>query len=239
MEGKQTITKYKVYSKFSPVKSIIVKKHINKIILIANFVGFIGACNKSDNAVPNVNASSIKDKTWSGSLTYSGKTTEYYSVRFNGDNTLLWAELSGDYTGHWTISGKKITMNFDSRAEKISADISENNELLNITNNSGTYEVYSGALVANSNLSLDNTIWKGAETNTNTSATKKIQLNFKSGNLVECILDTTILGTFSYSRNAGGAAIHIGDHFFGVILPSAEMRGSDGRADFPWHAIKQ
>jgi hypothetical protein len=109
------------------------KKYISIIMATLVLVGFITACKKSNSPAPNDTAAYIKDKTWSGALTYTGKTTEYYGVHFNADNTLIWVQLSGEYTGHWAINGKTITMTFDAITAKIVADISVDNKLLNIT----------------------------------------------------------------------------------------------------------
>lgn len=215
------------------------KKYISIIIVTAALLGGITGCKKNNDASSTGYGSSIKDKTWSGTLTYTGKTPEYYSVHFNADNTLVWVQLSGGYTGHWAISGKTITITFDANTAKIVADVSGDNELLNIADNTGAYEINSGVLVATPNISLDNTVWKGAEINTISNATKPLQLTFKPGYLVEFKSGATVIGTNSYSRNAGGAAIHFSGGSFGVLMSGAEMKGSDGGAAFPWQAIKQ
>lgn len=215
------------------------KKYISVIMIIVALVSFITGCKKSNSSVPDGTTSPIVDKTWSGTITYTGKTPEYYSVRFNADNTLVWVQLSGGYTGHWTITGKTITMSFDANTVKITADISGDNELLNITDNTGSYEINSGVLVAKPDMPLDNTVWKGAETNTGSGTTKAMQLSFKPGYLVELSTGGAVVGTYSYARNAGGAAIHIGSSYFGVLLSGTLMKGSDGGASFPFQVIKQ
>jgi hypothetical protein len=215
------------------------KKYIRILLVTALLAGLITGCKKTNSATPNDTAAYIKDKTWSGALTYTGKTTEYYGVHFNADNTLIWVQLSGEYTGHWAINGKTITMTFDATTAKIVADISVDNEWLNITDNTGAYEINSGVLIVNPNIPLDNTVWKGSEKNTMTNATNALQLSFKPGDLVELKSGNTIVGTYSYSRKAAGAAIYVAGRFLGVLMSGAEMKGSDGNAAFPWQAIKQ
>ena len=108
------------------------KKYITAILITAFLVAIVTGCSKSSSPSPKDYGTLIKDKTWSGAITYTGKTTEYYSVHFNIDNTLTWAQLSGEYTGHWTLDGKKITMTFDDNSVTITADISYDKEWLNI-----------------------------------------------------------------------------------------------------------
>lgn len=94
-------------------------------------------------------------------------------------------------------------------------------------------------MIADPGVSLDNTVWKGTETNTITGTTKAFQMSFKPGNLVEIKNGNTVLGIVGYSRYAAGAAIRITGGFFSVLVSGGEMRGSDGNAAFPWQAIKQ
>jgi hypothetical protein len=63
------------------------KKHINIVLVTVLLMSFITGCKKNNTASPKDYAASIKDKTWWGQLTYTGKTQEYYSVHFNADNT--------------------------------------------------------------------------------------------------------------------------------------------------------
>ena len=215
------------------------KKYSTILLATILITVILFSCKKSNSAAPKDYAASVKNKTWWGSFNYTRDTTQYYSVHFNADNTLLWVQLSGQYTGHWTVNGKTITMTFDITTAKIVADISGDNVLLNITDNTGAYEINSGALVANPNISLDNTVWKGSVINTITNATNAVQLSFKPGNLVELKPGTGVMKTYSYSRLAAGAAIYIVGGFFGVLTSGAEMKGSDSNAAFPWQAIKQ
>src|SRR6266542_4422176 len=113
------------------------KKYISTILLTLTMV--MDSCIKSD--TPKDYAVSIKDKTWWGTITYTGKTTEYYSVHFDADSSLLWSQLSGDYAGKWRIANRQLTMTFTGINDVIKADITDDDKLENISDNASYYEV--------------------------------------------------------------------------------------------------
>jgi hypothetical protein len=215
------------------------KKYLKIIPVIFFSAGILFSCNKDNASARKDYNASIKGKTWSGEITYTGLVTEYYSVHFKADNTLEWSQLSGDYTGHWTIKGKELTMTFDLSPAQIKADISDDDKLMNITDNTGVFEIISGGMVANPATSLENTVWKGTRTNTLTSNTQAFQLSFMSGGTVEIKLANFVLGAYSYSRSTTGAAIRIKGGYYGVLMPTGEMKGSDSNPAYPWQTTKQ
>jgi hypothetical protein len=215
------------------------QKYISILSALILMMGLITGC-KKNNSDDNVDYSdSVNDKTWGGTMTYTGKTPEYYSVHFNPDKTLTWAQYTGDKTGHWTLKGKKITISFDTITEQIVADISQNNILQNFNDNTSDYEINSSAMIANPNIPLENTVWAGSESNTAATVIQAIQLSFKPGNKVEVKIGNLVFGTVSYFRSAGGSAIHLTGGFFGVMFSGTEMKGCDGGPGFIWQAIKQ
>src|SRR6266511_5776183 len=109
-------------------------------------MGILIGCKKSD--TPKDYAASIKDRTWWGIFTNTGKTPEYYSIHFNTDSSLLWSDLSGDYAGKWKIADRQLTMTFTAINDEIKADITDDDKLENITDNTSFYDVNSGALIA-------------------------------------------------------------------------------------------
>jgi hypothetical protein len=220
------------------------KKHLYVALVTLLSLGIAFSCKKSSTpatpATPATRdyAASIKDKTWWGMFAYTGKTPESYSIYFGKDNTILWSELSGNYGGAWVVNDKQLTITFSSGA-KVSADISDDNKLSNIVASSSAYKVNSGALVANPNLPLDNTVWKGSLF---TGAYVIYQMNFMPGLKVELKIDNMTYPPFPYTRLATGGAIRIqtpGNVFFGVVTSDKEMKGANGYATLPWEATKQ
>jgi hypothetical protein len=187
--------------------------------------------------VPKNYAASIKDKTWWGLFTYTGKTAEYYSVRFNADNTLLWNQLSGEYAGQWALKGKQLTITFSVSGVVMKADISSSDDnLVNITDNTAAYEINTGELIAKPNIPLDNTAWLGI---VSFPATKPIKLDFKRGNKVTINTENSPIKTYTYTRNPSDAAIRIGTGFFGIIVSGSKMKGHVDSPGFTWQATKQ
>src|SRR4051812_24254876 len=80
---------------------------------------------KKDNKTEDLTAS-FAEKTWSGAMTYTGQDAEYYSVHFNNDNTLLWSEFSGDYTGIWKLTDRQLRMIFDVSHVEVDANVFNN-----------------------------------------------------------------------------------------------------------------
>ena len=204
------------------------------------FIQTISSCKKDSHPTPKDYSTSIKTKTWWGQITYSGQTAEYYSVHFNADNTLLWSQLSGDYTGKWSIADKTISLSFDASPAVIKASITEDDKFFNISDNTGYYEINSGQIVSNPDMVLDNTIWKGSAIIILPIA---YQLNFLTGNKLDTKKGTTTTGPYTYTRSASGGAIRIKvsgtEQSFGVITSSTEMKGSYNDASAPWSLTKQ
>ena len=211
------------------------KKYISILLATAFLTGLTMGCKKSNSIAPKDYAASIKDKTWWGELAYTGKTPEYYSVHFNADNTLTWSQFQGDYTGHWVLNNKQVTITFDGNTIQIKADISDDDNLVNITDNTAASEIKSGELAANSTISLDNTQWNG-----NTQVpTKILQLNFKTGLQATINLENSPIKTYTYTKNASNSVIRISTIFFGIIISGSKMKGSIDNSVFTWQATKQ
>jgi hypothetical protein len=210
------------------------KKIISIIPVILIVMSILLSCKKSDSPINYV--STIKDKTWWGTFSNAGENNQYYSVHFNADNSLLWSQLSGDYAGLWILDGNKLTMNFTTLAIKITAEISDDNTLLNITTNSPN-KVYTGKLNNNTDNLLDNTVWK--ETNNSPSA---VQLSFFSGLKVEAKIGPSTYATNAYIRSSSGFirfTTTVNYKFFGVFISDIELRGSYNDSGHSWQIIKQ
>lgn len=216
------------------------KKYINTILVLILVSGILAGCKKDKSPAAKDYASSIKDKTWWGVLTYTGKPAEYYSVHFSADNTLVWSQLSGDYTGIWTISNKTITLKFSGSGAEIKADLTEDDKLVAITDNTSSYEINNGQLISSPKISLENTIWKGTVIG---GVSDALQLSFMAGSKVEIKLSNKNYGPFIYSRPASGGAFRAdtggGYYYFGVIVSANEMKGSANANDFPFQVNKQ
>ena len=132
------------------------KKYVSTMLVILLLTVTIFSCKKS-NGPKDYNAS-IKDKTWWGEFAYTGQDAEYYSVHFNVDNSLTWTQWSGDYPGQWTLNGKQLTITFTGNSVEINADISDDDKLMNISDNTANSEINSGQLIVNPKISLDNTV---------------------------------------------------------------------------------
>ena len=208
-------------------------------ILFLTIVTILLSCKKSNS--PKDYSASIKDKTWWGTLTNTGETVQYYSVHFNSNKTLLWSQLAGDYDGQWDVSGKQLTMILGSSGVQITATISENNTLTAITDNTGASEVNSGELLANPNLTLDNTTWKG--TYFNGSTQQPLLFSFSSGSNITIKFGNFPTNVHVYTRTPSGGAIRFDPTspypFFGVLTSSTLLKGSEQDYRFSWTAIKQ
>lgn len=133
------------------------KKYINIMMVTLMVMGLLFSCKKSSTPIPKDYTVLIKDKTWWGQLIYTGQTAEYYCIQFNTNGSFTWSQLLGDYPGHWVINGNRLTMIINANDLQIEADISDDNNLLNITDNINSLKVNSGELNANPNITLDNT----------------------------------------------------------------------------------
>jgi len=208
-------------------------KKVISIIPVILFVMSITFSCKKDNE-PKDYGASIKDKKWWGTFSNAGENIQYYCVHFNADSSLVWSQLSGDYAGQWTVDGNKLTLNFTTLAVKITAEISDDNKLLNITTNSPN-KVYTGKLNNNTDNLLDNTVWK--ETNNSPSA---VQLSFFSGEKVKLKIGSVTYAN-SYTRSSSGFIrfSNIEYIFFGVFTSDNELSGSYNDAGNSWQAIRQ
>ena len=211
------------------------KKYISIISVTLMVMSITFGC-KKDNE-PKDYGAFIKDKSWWGTFSNAGENNQYYSVHFNADSSLLWSQLSGDYAGKWTLEGNKLTLNFTALAVKITAEISDDNKLLNIATNSPN-KVYTGKLNENTINLLDNTVWKDA----NNSSSSAVQLSFFSGEKVETRLGPAIFATNPYTSSSSGfirftPAFNF--KFFGVFTSDNELNGSYNDAEHSWQAIKQ
>jgi hypothetical protein len=217
------------------------KKYTGRAIFALIITAILFSCKKS--STKDI-AQSIKDKTWWGQLTYTGKPAEYYSVQFNADNSLVWSQLTGDYAGHWVLEGKTLTITFTGNTVQIKADISDDDKLLNITDNTTASEINSGQLIIDPNISLDNTTWKGSlEQGPNPSV--NIQLKFIPGSKVE-FNAINLAVTYNYTRTSSGAVIRFSTFLgpiFGIITTSSEMKGIEESGltsvHYQWQAAKQ
>ena len=177
-------------------------------------------------------------------FTYTGKDAEYYSIQFNADNTLVWSQFSGDYTGKWVVNGKELTMTFDVSKAEIKAGIRDDDKLLNITDNTGNFEMNTGQLIANPNIPLDNTEWKGKII---TGTPYLVNMSFRPPLKVDIQISYTYTNN-SYKRSASGAVIRAdikpvgtgaSTYFFGIMISATEMMGSEKNANNQWKATKQ
>jgi hypothetical protein len=210
------------------------KKH-SLIILFLILTVFLYSC-KKDNT-PKDYSVFIKEKTWSGMFTYTGKKPEYYSIHFHANNNLTWSELLGDYPGQWLINGKQLVMTFPGISAEIKADISDDNKLLNFVDNTGNFEVQTGELVVNPNLPLENTVWTGTIRNA-----VPFQIRLLPASKIELKVEYTTDGPYPYLRSVSGAVIRsiIGSfHFFGVVTSANEMKGSHYSYNNTWQVTKQ
>jgi hypothetical protein len=191
------------------------------------------SCNK-DNTSKDYMAS-IKGKTWWGMFTYTGNTSEYYSVHFNEDNSLDWSQLPGDDGGQWLLDGKHLTISLTRNNVKMQADISNDDKLENVTDNSSKYEFKSGQLIPNPKLSLANTVWKGDWGGV------PFLLTFLNDSRMK-----TKFGSdereVTYTRSSSGAAIRFDRssvyYYMAVITTDTVMKVGDNGMGL-WRAVKQ
>jgi hypothetical protein len=209
------------------------KKCISKSLLALILTAILFSC-KKDNP-KNYNAS-IAEKTWWGMLAYSGKTPEYYSILFNADNTLTWSEFAGNSPGHWVLDGKRLTITFDGKSIEIKADISDNDQLVNITDNISAFDINSGELIGNTNINLDNTVWTGT---IDYPSTKALQLSFKPGLQVTVNIENSPVKTYTYIRSSSNGVIRVSTIFFGIVISGSKMKGSTDVSTYIWQVTKQ
>jgi len=217
------------------------KKYSKVILFTLLSTTVLFSCKKSDSSKDYV--ASIKDKTWVGEITYTGDSTQFYSVQFNADFTLLWSQFSGDYPGNWGIDGKQITMTFNGNSAIIRADITDDNKFINtVVSNTNSYIVNSGALLANPNIPLEGTIWKG-NGYFSIPTTYPYQMSFLPGSKVEIKINNIVKPLYVYTRSASGSFIrfNVGSliKYFGVLTSDNQMKGSYGVTTNPSQVTKQ
>jgi hypothetical protein len=205
------------------------------------FMMIMASCKKSDADQAKDYSASIIGKTWSGAFTYTKDSTQYYSVHFNADKTLLWTQFSGDKTGNWGLIGKELTITFTGSSELIKASISDNNKFENIAvENMNTYVVNSGMLITDPSIPLEGTTWTGSIFSSGTRY--GYQFSFLPGSKVQEKISSTTYPLSSYTRSASGTTIRFtnsGSNIFGVITSANEMSGCLDKPTYPWHIIKQ
>jgi len=219
------------------------KKSVTTMMFMLLIIIF--SCKKSNTGpavpAPKDYATSIKDKTWGGMLTYTGQKGEYYSVHFNADNTLTWSQIAGDYPGQWAINANHLTITFPALGLLITGDVSDDNKLLNIADNTSSSEINSGELVENPKLPLDNTVWKGSYFNG--SSQQSLELDFLPGSVLVGKFGALPAEVVTYTRSSSGAVIQFGVGgsypFFAIINSDSEINGSTTSSAYPLQAIKQ
>jgi hypothetical protein len=212
---------------------------IVKVALIS--IALLVSCKKNINTAPKDYAASVREKTWSGEITYNGDSVQYYTVRFNADNSLLWSQLSGDYPGNWGLNDKQLTMTFAGSSAVIRGEITDDGKLSNISvSNTNAYKVNSAVLVLNPNIPLEGTVWKGA--GFFAVATYPLEISFLPGNKAELKINNFTHPLKTYTRSPSGTGIRIsggGTKLFAAIISGTEMNGSSGSSDNPWKTIKK
>jgi hypothetical protein len=212
------------------------KKQVSISLFLLLSAGVLISCKKENKDKPKDYSASVKDKTWWGQMTYTGKTAEYYSVYFKGDGTLLWSQFSGDYEGRWVVKGRQLVMNFNVSGAEVKADISDDEKLMNITDNTGAYNVNGGQIISTPNLSLSNTRWKG------TFDINSYQLSFlDDSKLNEKFLTSGSENLCPYTRSASGAAIRYNRgsiKLFAIIASDNIIRGNSS-SNYLIEVVKQ
>jgi hypothetical protein len=215
------------------------KKYTAIIILVSLFsISVITSCKKDSKDY----SASVKDKTWWGTMSYAGSKMAYYTIHFNASGSLVWSEQLGDYQGNWVLDGKHLTISLTSIVREIKADLSKDDKLVNIVMVSGNnYTVVSGDLIPNPLLSsLDNTVWNGSySTGTGIGMTTTMQITFMPGNSLQMKIGGTLLGARIYTRSGSGVAIRTAYGFFGMVISSTQIKGTDGGFYYyPWEVSR-
>ncbi|HTL10601.1 MAG TPA: hypothetical protein VL307_20145 [Chitinophagaceae bacterium] len=216
------------------------KKYLSRLLSFFLLIATFQSCKKENAAVPSKDYSlSVKDKVWWGTLTNAGETLQYYSVHFSATNLLLWSQFSDNYTGQYTVERNKLTMTFVNPSVVVTADITDDNKMTNITTNTAN-KVNSGELVENPKIPLEGTVWSG-----NLSYFPAIiQLNFLDGAKVETTFGIKTYPSGSYSRSASGGVIRfdlptLAHPMFCVIANNGTLKGSYNLPTNAWQASKR
>jgi hypothetical protein len=207
-------------------------KKYTEIILVSLFsISLLTSCKKDSRDY----SESVKDKTWWGTMSYNGSKTAYYTVHFNADGSLVWSEVSGDYQGNWAMDGKHLTISVTGILREFKTDISKDDKLENIAMvSAGNYAIVGGELIAHPFLStLDNTVWNGSySVGTGIGMTSTMQISFMPGTKLQMKLGGTLLAANIYTRSASGMALRTVYGFFGIVISSTEMKGTDSNVNY-------
>jgi hypothetical protein len=183
----------------------------------------------------------IKNKTWWGQLSNPGEAPQYYSVYFKADGSLIWGQRVADYTGTWVVNNRQLTMDFLLPVVQIKADISDDNELINIVASNSSV-VGNASLITNPAIVLEKSVWNGTLT-PSVGGPQSLQLNFLSGSTLNGSVNGGSIGGF-YTRSESGAVIKFtlgANAFFGLITSDKDLIGqwtSSGNYH-PWQTVKQ
>jgi hypothetical protein len=228
-------------------------KRLFFIPLILIFLFFISGCSKTNNATPSAPTSTppapaptdyntvIREKTWWGNLTNPGEKSQFYSVHFNADQSLVWNQASGEYFGSWSLDGNHLVLNFPSISVVVKADIAKDSTLTNITC-SNTSTINSGKMLGLTSKPLVGTTWIGTYLEGKTS--RVFRLFFKDAVNVEIMLDgvpeiyqyvVTTSGVV-FRTNVKPGYAHL---FFGLNNKDGQWVGTDLTPDNTWTVTKQ
>ncbi len=211
------------------------KRYGCTISMMILFMSIIPGCKKESGPPPKDYSLSINGKSWWGMLTYTGNSPEYYSVHFKSDKTLLWSQLSGDYPGQWVVNDNKLTMLFSGIGAEITAEISDDEKLMNIKDNTNSFTIDTGELLTTPDIPLVSTVWNGNITIGGNL--HPIQLNFVSANSVQVKIGNVMYPN-SYIRSPSGSAFRNNKGFFGIVTGPNELKGSDTYTNRPWSVHK-
>jgi len=244
------------------------KKQCRLFAVLLSSVFLVAGCKKTttpDGNTPKDYLASIADKTWWGTFNYTGQAEEYYSMHFNADNTFDWDQFLGSFKGFWALDSNKLTLTYEGNDTKIIAEISDDNKLIHISDNTDNSEITSGQLVSSPHIPLDNTVWKGMQIFTyvdnqdsfNDSMIVKLEFN-DNGQALQSFKGILPPAFYDYSRSPSGDAVRTKTSYIGrsvmsgdiiyffVIVSENEMKGTSRDWDFetksqsiPLHITKQ
>jgi predicted small secreted protein len=212
------------------------------MIIILSLATVLSACSKNNDGPSGKDYSTaIKGKVWVGTATYTGKPTEYYSVQFNADNTLVWSEYADDYDGKWAVDGQQLNITFTLSGKQFNAGISDDNKLIDITYPAAnSWVVNTGELCPNANIVLDNTKWNSPEL-TGFPGHYGLSLSFKQGSKIDYSVYLFLTAHLIYSRT--GASIRFmgtnGYTWFGVITADGKTIRGMQSYEVMWEMVKQ
>jgi hypothetical protein len=181
----------------------------------------------------------IKEKTWWGNLTNPGEKSQFYSVHFNADLSLVWNQASGEYFGSWALDGNHLVVIFTTIAVTVRADIAKDSTLTNITC-SNTSTINSGKMLGLTSKPLIGTTWSGTYSDGKTL--RPFALYFDDAVDVNVILNN-IPNTYHYVVTTSGVVFRTtnipGSHaLFGLNNKDGQWVGTDLTPDNTWTVIK-